>query len=267
VTGNIPCSNQPANFEEFFAPFGNQSRGFRPKKIAFHELMPAYPDTDPEGYAHIISLPENCKEEEVDDCIKTMQYSVGKGYGSKDPVANEFFNGALMRNSSRLCQGVNACEFLDKKHLEPHVLVDADHIPWANDAFQQHNSNGYSALYHAQLFYMFWKDKHCPFVDNTTGNRCSGRACIRSHMAGHRFGASARPYLGCSQSRSGQKHIYQDISQYDIAHLINLFGRERTLIENLEDYGGDQVFECVLDEAAAGAKSSCHDIYSNREQG
>jgi hypothetical protein len=259
--------NALEEFHEFYAPFGSQKHGTRPKYVSFHEVMPAYPESDPDGHAHVVSLPDNCQPKEVDYYVRSMQYSVGGGYGSKGDVENEFFNKARMQHHKRQCQGVKACEFLDPKHLKPHTSVPTSSLTWAENAAEQHSKQGYDALYNAEVFYTAWKQKRCSFKDSRTGIQCQGKACLRSHSAGYSFGSSGRPYLGCTLSRKGETHIYVNISQYDIAYLINLFGKERTFIENLDAYGGDRVFETVLKEAAEGASETCHDVFSNMSHG
>jgi hypothetical protein len=39
------------------------------------------------------------------------------------------------------------------------------------------------------------------------------------------------------------------------------------VIRKLEDFGGERVFERVLEEAASRASNTCNDIYSNRRKG
>lgn len=132
-------------------PFGGK-KGFIPKYVSYWDLLPAYPESDDDGFAHVVALPQFIKQRTIDGYASSMQYSVGKGGGAPANsigVKNEFFKGAYMKRSTRNCNGVMVCEFLDEKHKTPHYHVNEDDIQWKTDADAAHTTEAHSSVYKA----------------------------------------------------------------------------------------------------------------------
>jgi hypothetical protein len=248
-------------------PFGSDKRGKKARFVSHWDILPAYPDTHPDGHAHIVRLAEICTQDLIDVSASSLQYSLGAGGGaSTQGVPNRFFADARMRHSTRKCMGVHACEYLNSIDWQPHRSVDENHIEWATRQAHHRSDETYSSVYQAQLFYLQWRDRQCPYASRS-GRRCLGQTCIRTKESQSAYGVGLNPYIGCTEERRNEQHTYEpNIGHYDIKLLIKLFGYARVRMSNLEDYGGDFLFAKAL-PADEGAKPTCHDVFTNRQHG
>jgi hypothetical protein len=231
--------------------------------------LPSYPQSHEEGYAHIVAIHPDCDQAWIDQCASSLQYSLGEEFGGgAKAISNIFFNGAMMYHSTRICQGVKACEYLDTQHLKPHISVNEDSPEWAARAASFSAKQGNSAVYNAQLFYMKYRDARCTFINLRGGKSCSGHTCLRSVSTKLRGnGIGGHPYLGCSEEKVNQQHIFENqLGNYDIRLLIRLFGKSRTYLGDLKDYGGEEIYSQTF-RWADGASSTCHCVLTNRQHG